>query len=143
MHCKQLSLSAVITIGILLINGAGNAVALTPESGIQPLKGVNLLCDMGPTGYAVKIPHKHVKKHILKKITCRPKPVITGAACPTQSPAPCEPCVQPCQPVNPCPEPSNPCPTGAASQIVQPVIPIPAPCEPVNPCPAPCNPCNQ
>lgn len=148
MNYKKFSFAAILSISILMINGVGNAA--------QATKGSNLLCDMGPTGYAAPIHKKVVKKHVPKKITCKPMPVRTGAACPTPCQPLCEPCVQPCVPVNPCPapcQPCNPCPTGLAAPIVQPVAPCqtpcPAPCEPcaqpcvpVNPCPAPCNPCN-
>jgi len=138
MNYKKFSLAAILSISILMLNGVSNAA--------QTTKGSDLLCDMGPTGYAAPIHKKAVKKHFPKKVTCKPMPARTGAACPTPCPAPCEPCVQPCVPVNPCPapcqpvNPCNPCPTGAASPIiVQPVAPCQTPC---NPCPAPCNPCN-
>jgi len=145
MNYKKLSIAAVLTVSILMINSVGNAA--------QHSKGTNLLCDMGLTGYAAPIHKKQVKKHVPKKETCKPMPTRTGAACPTPCPAPCNPCTTPCepcnpcaQPCNPCPapcEPCNPCPTGAASPVVQPTTPCPAPYQPISPCPAPCNPCNQ
>ena len=145
MNYKKLSFAAVISIGILLINGVSNAAPLSPHSGIQSSNSSNLICDMGPTGYAAPIHKKPVKKHVPKKITYKPKPAITGAAFPIPCPAPCEPCVQPCVPVNPCPapcQPINPCPTGLAAPVVQQIAPCPVPCQPINPCPAPCTPCN-
>jgi len=135
MNYKKLSLAAVLSISILMINGVSNAAQTTKSS--------DLLCDMGPTGYAAPIHKKPVKKQVPKKVTCKPMPTRTGAACPTPCPAPCQPCVQPCVPCNPCPAPCNPCPTGAAVPIIQPVAPCQTPCQPVNPCPSPCNPCNQ
>jgi len=146
MNYKKLSFAALFSISILMINGIGNAAPLS--------KNANLLSDMGPTGYAAPIIKKAAKKQAVKKIPCKPMPEKTGAACPIQAPAPCNPCAQPCapcnpcptpcEPCNPCPAPCNPCPTGAASPMPcpAPCNPCAQPCEPCNPCPAPCNPCN-
>ena len=144
MNLKKLTLAVTFSIGILMVSNTGNAAKISPQSAINASKGANLLSDMGTTGYAAPIHKKHIIKHIPKKITCKPKPEITGAACPTQCQPPSQPCVEPCPaPCNPCQtpcEPCNPCPTGAASPIiVQPIAPCQAPCAPCNPCPAPCN----
>lgn len=124
MSLKNFSAAALISIGLLAVNFTANAAQTNSN---------NLLCDMGPTGYAAPISKCHCKP---KKVVHKKHEIKTGAAAPIiiNRPAPqyagpvdnvCPaPCPAPCAPCNPCP------------------APCPAPCAPCEPCPAPCAPCN-